>query len=124
MTSDLSWIPQYQTTVILTVTTDGDPIFEARHPELPRVLGQGDTPAEAAADLAEATAIVLEHYRDHNVPIPEARPLDAPIEMTRPVAAAKATATIAQVKYPARKTSHLTVFQIYSAEVVGALVHG
>lgn len=119
----MSWIPPYQTTVVLTETTDGEPVFEARHPELPRVLGQGDTPEEAVADLAEATAVVLEHFRDHNVPIPAARPLDAPIEMTRPVAAAKATATIAQVKYPARKTRHLTVFQIYSAEVVGALVH-
>lgn len=64
-------IPDYFTVVVLTETTTGELIYVARHPELPRVLGQGDTPAEAVADLAAATEIVLEHYRDHGVPIPK-----------------------------------------------------
>ncbi len=63
--------PKYLTLVQLHTTTDDSGCYVAIHPELPNCLGQGDTPEEAEQDLAEATALVLEHLAEHGLPIPK-----------------------------------------------------
>lgn len=63
-------IPKYFTVVMRTAATTGETLYEARHPELPRCMGQGATVAEAEADLREATALMLEYYRDTGLMIP------------------------------------------------------
>ncbi len=63
--------PKYLTLVQLHTTTDETECYVAIHPELPNCLGQGDTPEEAEQDLAEATALALEHLAEHGLPIPE-----------------------------------------------------
>lgn len=65
-------IPAYATIVVRSTATTGEVIYEAWHPEINGCLGQGATPAEAEADLAEATTLVLEHLlaRDRSIPKP------------------------------------------------------
>jgi len=65
-------IPAYATIVVRSTATTGEVLYEAWHPEINGCLGQGATPEEAEADLAEATALVLEHLvaRDRSIPKP------------------------------------------------------
>lgn len=68
---------RYQTVVRLEETTEGDTCYVAYHPELPNCISQGATPEEAEANLAEATAMVIEHLLAHDLPVPEPRPINA-----------------------------------------------
>ena len=69
---------KYQTIVKLDETTGGEPIYIAFHPELPQGLSQGETPEEARANLEEATQMVIEHFLEHNLPVPDPQPLAGP----------------------------------------------
>lgn len=64
-------ITGYVTIVERQETTSGAGCYLAYHPELPTCLGQGATPEEAIADLAEATELVLEYLGAQGLPIPD-----------------------------------------------------
>ena len=51
-------------------TTDGDYIYLARNPELDGCMAQGLNEEEALANLDEARVDLIEHFLNHNVPIP------------------------------------------------------
>ena len=70
MTEHLT-IPAFITIVSLQETTAEGPCYIAYHPELPSCISQGDTPAEAEANLAEATDLAVEHLRAHGLSIPK-----------------------------------------------------
>ena len=64
----------YAVEVVPDTTTDGEPCYLARHPELPGCMAHGDTAEEAVANLGEARrlyiATLLEHKQE--VPLPSA----------------------------------------------------
>jgi predicted RNase H-like HicB family nuclease len=68
-------IPGYHT-IVAPEVVDGQVIYVARHPDLPRVYSQGLTPDEALADLAEVREAYLADLRDAGVAPPP--PTDAP----------------------------------------------
>lgn len=69
-----SLTPKYATIVRLVNDQDGM-YYLAQHPELDECYSDGETVEEALANLEEVTEMVLEHLREHNLPIPEPRPL-------------------------------------------------
>jgi predicted RNase H-like HicB family nuclease len=44
--------------------------FISYHPELPTVISQGETPAEAEANLVEVTELAIQHLEAHGLPVP------------------------------------------------------
>ncbi|MEI7684033.1 MAG: type II toxin-antitoxin system HicB family antitoxin [Planctomycetota bacterium] len=52
------------------VETDEDGVFIARVPSLPGCLSQGDTRAEAIANIREAIQAYLESLAKHGDPVP------------------------------------------------------
>ena len=61
---------EYITIIIYQETTVGG-CYVAHHPELPTVLSQGDTPAEAEQGLIEATTLTVVHLIANGLPVPE-----------------------------------------------------
>lgn len=64
-------LPNYVTIVQLQKTTDGGWCYVAFHPELPQVMSQGNTAAEAEENLVEATELAIEHLASNRLPVPE-----------------------------------------------------
>ena len=56
----------------ILIESDEDGCFVATCPTLPGCISQGDTRAEAKANIAEAIAGYLESLREHGDPIPPA----------------------------------------------------
>lgn len=52
------------------VTTEGEPVFVAYHPELELVVAQGDTSDEAIAELAELRLEVIVYLLESGLPVP------------------------------------------------------
>lgn len=52
------------------VTTKGDPVFIAYHPELEFVVAQGDTTDEAITALAETRLEIIVHLLESGLPVP------------------------------------------------------
>lgn len=70
-------ITQYSTHVRLE--QDGDELYYiAEHPEIEGCFSDGETVAEALNNLEEVTTIILDHLREHNLPIPEPRSIITP----------------------------------------------
>jgi predicted RNase H-like HicB family nuclease len=67
-------VPTYECRLYLLPEVDGG--FSAIVPGLPGVASQGDTEAEAIANVCEAFQGVVETYRDYDEPIPWADPED------------------------------------------------
>jgi predicted RNase H-like HicB family nuclease len=65
----------YAVEVVPDVTTEGDPCFLARHPELPGCMSHGWTPEEALANLNEARDLYIESLLEDGVepPLPAQR---------------------------------------------------
>ena len=61
---------EYITIIIYQETTVGG-CYVAHHPELPTVLSQGDTPAEAEQNLIEATELAVALLIANKLPVPE-----------------------------------------------------
>ena len=51
-------------------TTDGDYIYLARNPEIEGCMAQGLNEEEAISNLDEARVDLIEHFLNHNIPIP------------------------------------------------------
>ena len=51
----------YTLEVVSDRTTDGDPIYTARHPELPGCMAQGATPEEAITELNDARELYIRY---------------------------------------------------------------
>jgi predicted RNase H-like HicB family nuclease len=66
-------VPEYFTIVERRKMASGKTIYEAWHPELVGVLGQGDTTALAEDDLREATLLALEYLAEtaQTIPAPQ-----------------------------------------------------
>ena len=65
-------IPKYTTIVQLAVGSD-DLYYIALHPEIENCFSDGETVAEALANLEEVTLLTIEHLQDHHLPIPAPR---------------------------------------------------
>jgi predicted RNase H-like HicB family nuclease len=48
----------------------GQPVFVARHPDLPGCMSHGATPAEALANLDDARQMYLDGLRSAGLPVP------------------------------------------------------
>lgn len=66
----------YITIIQRTSTTDDDRVYVAIHPELD-CIAQGITAEEARRSLDEVRGMTIEHLTEHNIPIPEPRPLSS-----------------------------------------------
>lgn len=66
----------YTLEVVPDRTTDGDPVYTARHPELPGCLAQGATPQEAVLELRDARELYIRSLLDDGItpPMPAAAP--------------------------------------------------
>lgn len=63
-------------TTIVRLEKDGDNLYYiAEHPEIEGGFSDGETVQEALENLQEVTSMILEHLDQHNLPIPEPRPL-------------------------------------------------
>lgn len=70
-------IPKYTTVARFEPLEEGAYCYIAFHPELPDLIGQGDTLAEARESLVEATALAIEYLITNNLPVPEPKILGA-----------------------------------------------
>lgn len=61
----------YLTVVVLDETTDGQPVYLARNPELPNCLGQGVTYDEAVQDLGFARIDYIYSLLEDGLPVPD-----------------------------------------------------
>lgn len=50
--------------------TDGSPCYEAKHPDLPGCMGQGDSISEAIEDLHHARYLYIESLLEDGLPVP------------------------------------------------------
>lgn len=71
MTHQTNPIRDFITIVVLSKTTTGEAVYEAHHPEFPTFLGQGASPELAISDLNEVTALAIEHFVAHGIPVPK-----------------------------------------------------
>lgn len=69
--------PKYST-IIQLVSEQGQTYYLAEHPELEGCMSEGETPEEASANLQEVTAMLIEHLRENNLPIPRPQPIMRP----------------------------------------------
>lgn len=60
----------YVVEVVPDLTTDGEPCYLARHPELPGCLAHGDTPEEALENLDDARRMYLSALIESGAEIP------------------------------------------------------
>ena len=60
----------YVVEVILDETTDGQPVYLAKAPELEGCFGQGETIAEAVKSLSEARVDFIQSLLEDDLPIP------------------------------------------------------
>ena len=67
----------YRVEVVPDVTTEGEAVFVARHPELPGCLAHGRTPEEAEGLLSDARSLYLESLIEEGVEPP--RPAEGPV---------------------------------------------
>ena len=65
---------RYSTIVRLNIDKDGT-YYVAAHPELEGCFSDGETVEEALINLEEVTQMLLEHLREHKLPIPSPKPL-------------------------------------------------
>jgi predicted RNase H-like HicB family nuclease len=75
----------YSVVVRRSVTTQGNPVFVARHPELPGCMGQGATPEEAKADLVEARRLVIEDMLESGEEPPKPKMAVGAVRLAAPV---------------------------------------
>ncbi len=61
----------YPTVTFLDDTTGGGSIYVALHPDLPGCMSQGDTPAEARANLDDAREMYIASLVEDGLPVPE-----------------------------------------------------
>ena len=54
----------------ITITSRQIVGYVSYHPELPTVIGQGETPAQAEASLIEATELAIRYLEDRGLPVP------------------------------------------------------
>ena len=71
---DPNRIPKYFLEVIREQLSDGSDVYEAMHPELDSVIGQGETVEKAIEDLAGATVAALSCLEEDGIPFP--KPMD------------------------------------------------
>ena len=57
----------------ITITKRQDVGYVSYHPELQTVCGEGETPAEAEANLIEATELAIQHLEESGLPVPMPR---------------------------------------------------
>lgn len=57
--------------VTLDETTDGEPVYVAKTPELDGCFGQGETIDDAVQNLSEARVDFIQNLLEDNFPIPE-----------------------------------------------------
>ena len=69
---------------ITQLVKDGDDLYYvACHPEIENCIADGTTAEEARKNLAEVTEMILEHLREHHLPIPSPAPIiQSPEELT------------------------------------------
>lgn len=67
----------YRVEVVPDVTTDGDAVFVARHPELPGCMAHGRSPEEAEAMLVDARKLYIETLLERGLEPP--RPADSSV---------------------------------------------
>lgn len=60
----------YKTILMPDVRSDGTPCFVARHPELPGCMSDGDTPAEAVANLRDARELYIQSLIEDGLEVP------------------------------------------------------
>jgi len=65
----------YIVEVVRDQTTDDQPIYLARNPELEGCFGQGDTSEEAIQDLLEARIDFIQSLLEDGLPVPDPIPL-------------------------------------------------
>ena len=62
------------TTIVQLATAPEGLYYIASHPEIENCFSDGQTVAEALANLEEVTQMALEHLREHHLPIPTPKP--------------------------------------------------
>ncbi len=60
----------YKTILMPDVRSDGSRCFVARHPELPGCMSDGDTPAEAIANLRDARELYIQSLIEDGLEVP------------------------------------------------------
>ena len=70
-------------TTYLRLEQDGDDLYYvAEHREIEGCFSTGETAEEALQNLSEVTTMILEHLRQHNLPVPEPQAILVPAEIT------------------------------------------
>lgn len=88
----------YRVEVVPDVTTEGEPIFVARHPELSGCMAHGDSAEEAEMLLIDARSLYIGSLLEEGLEPP--RPAEGPVERvvwTHAGAAAAAQTSVRQL---------------------------
>lgn len=112
----------YSVEIVPDLTTDGEQIFVARHPELPGCMAQGQTPQDAVESLADAREEYLDSLLEDGIepPTPAAAHIGAQSRVTWTLTAPMAAAN--DHARPAEPMRVITIGQLGAnqSSIVGA----